>query len=309
MAELAQTRSDLQLEKSRFVPGSRSEIVPFSSFEIPTKDEEKPDAIGIHSRKQRIDGLLNSAFMETTHRSKSGNDRAIEDFRAAIKSADNNSSNWLDRQQHALSVSQVVLVDKSEHLHREFVAGIDSLPSPTRQKVNELAYKLIERRDQPDVSPAEKEAIQKKLEKLLPPDLRAIARRFPQLDREDSELATALTDFSALKSAPLKTRALAAKFFAGIGNIEESKKLLKEMANIDPRLKDSDKFNEVLADPTILSRDVFWLGEGKLATNPKEQRKKEIIDALKEWFRELLPNDGGATPLPWRRLPEGQRDI
>jgi len=239
---------------------------------------------------------LDSAFLESDRTSERTDALAARDFHDAIKSADSVDPRWLKEQELAISQAQIKLVDSRGRLRSELRAGVDSLPTPTRQKVNELTYSLFNLDVNGGIS-AESVQIEKKLESLLPPDLRAIARNLSQVDENDDALTSTMQDYVALSSAPLRTRALAARYFANIGNVGESKRLLGEMMKLKPDLKESYEFNRVLDDPTVLG-DTSWRGEGKQPIDENAKRRQEIEDGIRDWFNHLEDSRSRPGPRP-----------
>jgi hypothetical protein len=246
--------------------------------------QPRPDFKRIHSGKENVDLLLNSAFVESTGATYKGNKLAQQDFQAAINTADKFDPKWISAQLTALDKDTSTTGCTYWQLADLFRAGVDRLEPSTRREVNVLTYKIHDNftkqgtsawnTSQPELT---------RLMKLLPEDLQSIYKQFPALDRHNDQISTAISEVTALQQAPLRTRALSARFEAVLKHDDRSRELLQQMAKIDPGLNDSEAFQQSLKTPETLA-ETTWAGEN--GDPPPQPDSAE--DKLMHMFEGLL---------------------
>lgn len=265
-------------------------------FKMPSADPQAlvVDSEKIGSTSADIKTALNSAFMESSRRQT---DLAESDFKDAIKLADSVSSDWLIDQAARLNTNTMRAMNNAMDATRAFTSSIDTLPTPTRQRLNSMLLELgnAYAAEGTDAYKTHKDLVDK-IDSSLPPELRQQFRDLQENDKQVRELIGTGKDIASISSAPFKTRTLLARFYAQQGDDDKAREVLNEMFKMNPGLKESPAFMSAMEDPSILN-NTEWKGEFEVAKmpDPQQEFEKRFAEMLNKLFQGAGPRGGGGS--------------
>jgi len=252
----------------------------------------------IQARKERVDDLLQSAYLESKNGTALGARNALKDHKDAIHAADSIDFAWLTRKEQGISQSVSCANVRQSTLATHFDQQVETLQSDVRQKVNHLRFPLGQDYEDHGAEAWNTHAGEvKQIMALLKPEPE-MQKTFAQMRQTDKELEAAqnaLTEAQSLGSYPVKTRLLAAREMAKQGNIDGSREMINEVVKLKPDLAQSPLLAQAFENPRLLSENVEW--DGVMRSQPLKQRKS-VFEQLQEEFEKQHPPCADLCLLP-----------